>query len=99
MAKRSAKGRPRIPGGRSRWWLTLAILPTVAVLAFLAGIGPFQPREEETTLSALPAGSALRPAPDRPPAPDFSVTTTAGIPFRLADYRGKVVVLFFTGPG
>jgi len=35
----------------------------------------------------------------RTPAPDFTGDTTAGSQFRLADEKGKVVVVLFTAPG
>jgi peroxiredoxin len=51
-------------------------------------------------LAALPpllaADSApLEPAASRQPAPDFSSQDADGAPFRLSDYRGRVVVLNF----
>lgn len=55
-------------------------------------------------LCILPALAALAPIPARAdvsvgrPAPDFSLTDIAGQVRRLADYRGKVVVLEWTNP-
>lgn len=46
---------------------------------------------------ALAAGSAMA-AVAGAPAPDFTVSDTTGKPVRLADYKGKFVVLEWTNP-
>jgi peroxiredoxin len=46
---------------------------------------------------ALAAGSAMAAVPGAP-APDFTVSDTAGKPVRLADFKGKFVVLEWTNP-
>jgi peroxiredoxin len=43
---------------------------------------------------AFPAAAAVPGAP----APDFTIADTSGRPVRLADYRGKYVVLEWTNP-
>jgi len=50
---------------------------------------------------AAPAAGEASPllTASRPPAPDFSVATTDGSQFRLADQKGKVLVVLFTAPG
>ncbi len=40
-------------------------------------------------------GSTVKPASKRNPAPDFEVKDSNGQTFRLADYKGKVVLLNF----
>ncbi|MEO8305297.1 MAG: thioredoxin family protein [Betaproteobacteria bacterium] len=50
-----------------------------------------------TTLTLIAAGSALASAPGTV-APDFTIVDTAGKPVKLADYRGKFVVLEWTNP-
>ena len=48
----------------------------------------------------LPAGLAqAAPATVGQPAPDFTLTDTAGKPVRLADFRGRTVVLEWNNPG
>jgi peroxiredoxin len=46
---------------------------------------------------ALVAGPAMAAVPGAP-APDFTVADTAGKPVRLADFKGKFVVLEWTNP-
>jgi peroxiredoxin len=50
-----------------------------------------------TTLALIAAGPALASAPGTV-APDFTIVDTAGKPVKLADYRGKFVVLEWTNP-
>ena len=50
-----------------------------------------------TTLALAAAGPALASAPGTA-APDFTIVDTAGKPVKLADYRGKFVVLEWTNP-
>ena len=48
----------------------------------------------------MPAGLAqAAPATVGQPAPDFTLTDTAGKPVRLADFRGRTVVLEWNNPG
>ena len=47
-----------------------------------------------TTVAAVPALAATAGAT----APDFTIVDTAGKPVKLADYRGKFVVLEWTNP-
>jgi len=44
---------------------------------------------------AAGAGKGLSPIPENPPAPDFVLQDVEGNPHRLADFRGKPVVLNF----
>ena len=46
---------------------------------------------------ALVAGSAMAAVPGAP-APDFTVSDTSGKPVRLADFKGRFVVLEWTNP-
>lgn len=61
-------------------------------------------RESAAPLAAVsesaPAGdSAALATADARPAPDFSIVTTSGKPFRLSEQRGKAVVLNFNATG
>jgi peroxiredoxin len=49
------------------------------------------------SLAAMAAGArkGLSPIPETPAAPDFALQDVEGNPHRLADYRGKPVVLNF----
>jgi cytochrome c biogenesis protein CcmG, thiol:disulfide interchange protein DsbE len=64
--------------------LAVAVLATVAILAFVALTRP------------APTGSGT--IAKGQPAPDIVGTTLDGAPFRLADLRGKPVVVNFWGP-
>lgn len=48
---------------------------------------------------AASVGAALTPASQRPAAPGFTLQAVDGRRFTLEEHRGRVVVLFFTGPG
>ena len=48
-----------------------------------------------TPAGAQQAGSGLTPLPDRPLAPDFTLTDLDGNRHRLADYRGRVLIVNF----
>ena len=52
------------------------------------------------TLAGCVALAVALPALAAPgaPAPDFTIADTAGKPVKLADYRGKFVVLEWTNP-
>jgi peroxiredoxin len=50
-----------------------------------------------TTLALIAGGSALASTPGTA-APDFTIVDTAGKAVKLADYRGKFVVLEWTNP-
>ncbi len=99
-----AKGRAQAKSGpdRGKWkrwpWVVPPLLLLAVVLAvnFLGG-------------ASAPKAGGVAPAPvggpspfltaSRAPAPDFSVATTSGSQFRLADQKGEVVVVLFTAPG
>ncbi|MFO1198183.1 MAG: thioredoxin family protein [Burkholderiaceae bacterium] len=50
-------------------------------------------------IALVPAGPARAAAVVGQPAPEFTAPDLAGRPVRLADYRGKFVVLEWTNPG
>ncbi|WCM92785.1 redoxin domain-containing protein [Acidovorax sp. NCPPB 2350] len=52
-----------------------------------------------TSLALAAAGTAQAAAAVGQPAPGFTLTDTAGKTVRLADYRGRTVVLEWTNPG
>ncbi|CAM3957786.1 thioredoxin family protein [Paracidovorax anthurii] len=52
-----------------------------------------------TSLALAAAGAAQAAAAVGQPAPGFTLTDTAGKTVRLADYRGRTVVLEWTNPG
>lgn len=54
-----------------------------------------QPHATATVRPVQAATAQPTAPPDREAAPDFSVQTLDGVTFRLADQRGKPVVLFF----
>jgi cytochrome c biogenesis protein CcmG, thiol:disulfide interchange protein DsbE len=64
--------------------LAIAVLATVAVVAFAALTRPSTPAS-----TAIEKGKA---------APEIAGTTLDGTPFRLADLRGRPVVVNFWGP-
>jgi thiol-disulfide isomerase/thioredoxin len=47
------------------------------------------------TLAGGPACERTPPRPAQPAAPELNLTTLDGVPLRLADYRGQVVLLDF----
>src|SRR4051812_24554335 len=51
-----------------------------------------------TLATALIAGTAFAAPQPGAAAPDFTITDSAGKPVRLADYKGKYVVLEWTNP-
>ncbi len=63
--------------------------------------------DRRTLILGASAGAALllagtahaAPATVGQPAPDFSLTNTAGKPVRLTDFKGKTVVLEWNNPG
>jgi len=66
------------------FWVVTGILSLVVLVAAMA-----------TILIRFPqnfAGSVINPAS---PASDFSLTSQTGATFRLSDYRGKYILLFF----
>ncbi|MEZ4365664.1 MAG: TlpA disulfide reductase family protein [Kofleriaceae bacterium] len=100
-----APASPARPG-RTRALVTGGLaLGTAAALAilFLRMVGPAVAREARAACAGLrpeptapargPAGAPGCPLPQ--PAPDFTVTAHDGRQVRLADFRGKVVLLNF----
>lgn len=88
-------GRRRRPDRR-----TLALLAAPPVLLMVLGAGwLFQTSGQNADPMSSAGGTNVGLVADRPRAPDFSIATTDGTLFRLADYRDQVVVLLFTGPG
>jgi thiol-disulfide isomerase/thioredoxin len=79
-------GRPR------RHAITLVASLLIGVLAACGVAGTEQPVASSTAVQATPtpAGPALNVG-----VPGFTLTTREGRPFRLADARGKLVVLNF----
>lgn len=104
---RTATGRRRpSSGARSAWgrWaaslaLALAVAGVAAVLLFPRGSTPRQTVEGESGVSSQPAAPV--PVGTQPglQAPDFTIQTSSGDPFRLSSYRGQEVVLDFLAPG
>ena len=72
-----------------RWWLALALVISLGVLA---ARGHAQVRFAE---QAPAGGTATTPVGERPPAPDFTLSTLSGASLSLAELRGKVVLLNF----
>lgn len=78
----------------------LALLAAPLVILMVLGAGwLFQTSGQNADPTSSAGGTNVGLVADHPRAPDFSIATTDGTLFRLADYRGQVVVLFFTGPG
>ena len=68
----------------STWKLRSAILVALAAVALLYGCsGPTSVR------------AAVKPEKDRKPAPSFNLTDATGKAVKLADFKGKVVLLNF----
>lgn len=79
---------------------TLALLTVPLVILMVLGAGwLFQSSGQNADPTSSAGGTNVGLVADHPRAPDFSIATTEGTLFRLADYRGQVVVLFFTGTG
>ncbi len=93
---------------RRRWWLALAGLAVVAVVALVvlqtgAGWDP-RPNGPATPAPEPAAGPGDSKGEggfrgmtllDPQPAPDFALPAADGSTFRLADQSGKIVLLFF----
>jgi cytochrome oxidase Cu insertion factor (SCO1/SenC/PrrC family) len=95
------------PAQREPAWAKLA-LPVLVVLAVVAGLVAFGAWNMASRVGLAPANMLRLSVPDttpspfkgfaiRPerPAPDFTLTDSAGQPWRLADHRGEAVALFF----
>lgn len=93
-------GLARGGGGRPRWkrWAPFAALPPLLLLLVLGANLGFGSRASGVGQTG-DAGPSPYVSLSRTSAPDFEVTTTSGARYRLADEKGKVVVLFFTSPG
>jgi peroxiredoxin len=73
----------------NRWRLALALVVSLGVIA---SRGHAQARFAE---QAPVAGTATTPVGERPPAPDFTLSTPSGASLSLAELHGKVVLLNF----
>lgn len=91
--------------------LVAALVPAIT-LVFACTPAPAQP-PGATPQAVVPEGSPATPSPSAPPpvlaaqahavvghaAPDFSLSAADGTGFRLADHKGKLIVLEWFNPG
>ncbi len=80
------------------------VLPSLVLLAACQSTSPTASTEaQEPPRSTKPVLSAVRPVRPPPstllpvgaPAPDLTATTHEGQPFKLADHRGRPVIVYF----
>jgi thiol-disulfide isomerase/thioredoxin len=100
-ARARLEGRLRRRSGISRYWLVGAAMTSLGGAVLL--VSPTARAHAVWCLNcvagvlapAAQAPAAVAPAGQRKPAPDFARTELHGSAIRLAEYRGKVVVLNF----
>ncbi len=88
---------------RGRWVASLALVLAVGGVAiamlFPRGSTPRQTAASGSAASSEPAAIVPVGTQPRQRAPDFTIETSTGDPFRLSSYHGQEVVLDFLAPG